>query len=83
MILLIILWVVFTLSIYLFIRNNSVFVFRTYVVNLIYVSDDWKFLAKEFETVSYNKMMLSFKRLKLENWYSAEFCEKISKIAEI
>lgn len=78
MILLTIIWVLFILNIYLFIRNNNVFIFRTYITNLIYINDDWKSLVEEFETVSYSKMVLSFKRLRPENWYSAEFCEKIS-----
>ena len=69
--------------VYILIRNNKVCKFRNYIANLIYskgcdmmnngasyqdVSPLWDILTN----ISYDKMLYSFKPLKMEYWFTEE-----------
>ena len=69
-----ILIVLLILCVYFFIRNCYVYQFRNQIIDRIL-----DFVFEVYENVSYNQMVLSFKRLTLENWYPKEFCEKLKK----
>lgn len=45
----------------------------------MYNSGHWDMLLPEFNDISYNAMLFSFRSLRLGKWYSAQFCEKINK----
>lgn len=59
------------------IRNEFVARFRMRVIDRIFLSPDWEILVKEFNQISYDAMVFSFKRLRIECWYSPDFCKKI------
>lgn len=79
----------FIICIYLLIRNNKVYEFRNYLIdlackyncneiakgNLDYISAYEWFVDK----YTYDKMLFSFKPLKLESWYTKEEIEEMQK----
>ena len=67
------------LCVYFFIRNCYVYQFRNQIIDLILDFENYDSLVEVYESVSYNQMVLSFKRLTLENWYPKEFCEKLKR----
>lgn len=74
-----ILIVLLILCVYFFIRNCYVYQFRNQIIDLILDFENYDSLVEVYESVSYNQMVLSFKRLTLENWYPKEFCEKLKR----
>ena len=58
-------------------RNNRVLEFRRCVIDAMFKSKYWLELVNEFDKVDYNAMFLSFKPLRMERWFSKDFCEKI------
>ncbi len=74
-----ILIVLLVLCVYFFIRNCYVYQFRNQIIDLILDFENYDSLVEVYESVSYNQMVLSFKRLTLENWYPKEFCEKLKR----
>ena len=73
-----------------FIRNIKVYNFRKYIADLIYLKsvemlfnnismEEIDHLWNIIRKVSYNKMLFSFKPLKLEYWFTNEEIEKITK----
>lgn len=72
-----ILIVLLILCVYFFIRNCYVYQFRNQIIDLILDFEEYDSLFEVYESVSYNQMVLSFKRLTLENWYPKEFCKKL------
>ena len=73
-----------------FIRNVKVYKFRRYIAGLIYLKalnmlnnnipiEEIDHLWDIINNVSYNKMLFSFKPLKLEYWFTNEEIEKITK----
>lgn len=65
-----------TISIYVLSRNERVYQFRKWLLDRIAASGNYK-LIDEYESVSYDRMLFSFKPLKVKYWYSKEFCDKI------
>ena len=65
---------------YLFDRNFRVHKFRLSLIDKIFKSDDWRDLSEEFDAVGYCSMLLSFKLLRMECWFSEDFCEKINQV---
>lgn len=72
-------------TLYIFIRNEKVFVFRMYIIyraygELLRIScediDKYESMHKEWNKIydrhSYNKMLFSFKLLKSEHWFTEE-----------
>ena len=78
-VILFILIVLLVLCVYFFIRNCYVYQFRNQIIDRILDFEEYDSLFEVYENVSYNQMVLSFKRLTLENWYPKEFCEKLKK----
>jgi hypothetical protein len=74
-----ILIVLLILCVYFFIRNCYVYQFRNQIIDRILDFEEYDSLFEVYENVSYNQMVLSFKRLTLENWYPKEFCEKLKR----
>lgn len=72
-----ILIVLLILCVYFFIRNCYVYQFRNQIIDRILDFEEYDSLFGVYESVSYNQMVLSFKRLTLENWYPKEFCKKL------
>lgn len=72
-----ILIVLLVLCVYFFIRNCYVYQFRNQIIDRILDFEEYDSLFEVYESVSYNQMVLSFKRLTLENWYPKEFCKKL------
>lgn len=72
-----ILIVLLILCVYFFIRNCYVYQFRNQIIDCILDFEEYDSLFEVYESVSYNQMVLSFKRLTLENWYPKEFCKKL------
>lgn len=72
-----ILIVLLILCVYFFIRNCYVYQFRNQIIDRILDFEEYDSLFEVYESVSYNQMVLSFKRLTLENWYPREFCKKL------
>lgn len=72
-----ILIVLLILCVYFFIRNCYVYQFRNQIIDSILDFEEYDSLFEVYESVSYNQMVLSFKRLTLENWYPKEFCKKL------
>lgn len=73
-----------------FIRNVKVYKFRKYISFLVYLKSmamiNNNITMKEIDhlwdiinNVSYNKMLYSYKPLKLEYWFTKEEIEKITK----
>lgn len=79
-IILIILLLEITWAMYMIIRCENVLLFRRKIINEIFSLQDWQELSKEYEKVSIKSMLFSFKPLKIERWFSKEFCEKIKQI---
>lgn len=79
-IMLVLLLIAFAFFGYAYSRNNRVFEFRALVIDAMFRSEYWQELVKEFDRVSYDSMCFSFKPLRLEKWYSEEFCEKINQV---
>lgn len=63
------------ISMYVLIRNAKVYKFRSYLINLIYnnvdVNNFWT-ARKLFDKHTYEKMLYSFKPLKMEYWFTEE-----------
>jgi len=62
------------------IRVMNVRDFRIKIINAIFEYNDKETidrLLSEFHLISHSKMLFSLKRLKVDNYYSKEFCEKI------
>jgi hypothetical protein len=78
-VILFILIVLLVLCVYFFIRNCYVYQFRNQIIDRILDFEEYDSLFEVYENVSYNQMVLSFKRLILENWYPKEFCNKLKK----
>lgn len=74
-----ILIVLLVLCVYFFIRNCYVYQFRNQIIDRILDFEEYDSLFEIYESISYNQMVLSFKRLTLENWYPKEFCEKLKE----
>lgn len=72
-----ILIVLLILCVYFFIRNCYVYQFRNQIIDRILDFEEYDSLFEVYESVSYNQIVLSFKRLTLENWYPKEFCKKL------
>ena len=72
-----ILIVLLILCVYFFIRNCYVYQFRNQIIDRILDFEEYDSLFEVYESVSYDQMVLSFKRLTLENWYPKEFCKKL------
>lgn len=53
-------------------RNNNVFSFRNSVIELVFKDSDYEEKLKIYDRVSYDKMVWSFKPLKLESFYTKE-----------
>ena len=65
--------------IYIGYRNDKVLEFRVDILIALRDSGDYMNLIKAYDEVSYNRMLLSHKKLKVENYYPEEFCEIINK----
>lgn len=78
-------------NLYIVIRNEKVFTFRNYILDRAYDemlhishedSDKYKSMHKEWDKIydrhSYNKMLFSFKPLKLEHWFTKEEIKKFN-----
>lgn len=59
---------------YFFYRNCRVCSFRLSLIDKIFESDDWRELIEQFDAVSYPSMVFSFKPLRMECWFSEDFC---------
>lgn len=84
MITILILWIsiiVYAYMMYLSYRTFQVSKFNLEIVDRIFNNrpyDDCKVLLKEYEKISYNKMLLFPKPLKLEYWFSKEFIKLLN-----
>ena len=60
------------ISMYVLIRNNKVYKFRTHLINLIYKGVANNFLEKKelLDKYTYNNMLYSFKPLKFKYWFT-------------
>lgn len=78
-------------NLYILIRNEKVFVFRTYILDrahnellrILYEDiDKYESMHKEWNKIydrhSYNKMLFSFKPLKSEHWFTEEEIKKFN-----
>lgn len=78
-------------NLYILIRNEKVFVFRTYILDRAYDEllrishediDKYESMHKEWDKIydrhSYNKMLSSFKPLKSEHWFTEEEIKKFN-----
>lgn len=71
------------IGIYILIRNNSVYYFRHELLLAIFMIKDISleaYMLDEYRTVTYNEMLMSFKKLKVENFYCDKFCRIIDEI---
>ena len=69
---------IFVLSIiYLIIRNKKVDTFRYDIARLLSYHDEWREADLIFQKVGYVSMLLNFKPLKLESFYTTEECRTI------
>jgi hypothetical protein len=69
--------------IYILVRNNSVYYFRHELLMIISTIKDSsleKYMLDEYRTVTYNEMLISLKKLKVENFYCCKFCRIIDEI---
>lgn len=69
--------------IYILIRNNNVYYFRHELLLAISMIKDIsleKYMLDEYRTVTYNEMLMSFKKLEVENFYCSKFCRIIDEI---
>ena len=73
-------FIVLPLDIFVMYRNERVFEFRGSLIKAIFKSRDWRKLEEEFNAVGYCSMIFSFKSLRVERWFSADFCKKINQI---
>lgn len=68
---------------YIFARNFQVGKFRSKIINLCYEHNLRHILSNDsayvwfYDKVSYNKMLYSFKPLKLEYWWTKEEIERL------
>lgn len=70
----VLIFVVFSVAIfYLEIRNRMVRSFRFWLIGELYGFKDWQWRSDMYDTVSYKKMLYSFKRLKVTNYYPKDF----------
>lgn len=60
----------------IFIRINLVYEFRLEILNL----PDFKYKDYYYKLPSYSKMLYSFKRLRLKDWYNEEDTKKIEEL---
>lgn len=60
------------ISMYVLIRNNKVYKFRTHLIDLIYKDVGNNFWEKKelLDKYTYNNMLYSFKPLKMECWFT-------------
>lgn len=78
-------------NLYIAIRNNKVFTFREYIIDRAYDEmlsilhkdiDKYESMHKEWNKIydrhSYNKMLVSFKPLKSEHWFTEEEVKKFN-----
>lgn len=78
-------------NLYIPIRNEKVFVFRTYILDRAYDEllrishediDKYESMHKEWDKIydrhSYNKMLFSFKPLKSEHWFTEKEIKKFN-----
>jgi len=65
-------------SLYFFIRNELVYNFRLKLLERVYDGYNWQNKANVYRKVSYHKMMLSFKPLRLKYFYSQEDIETLN-----
>jgi hypothetical protein len=78
-------------NLYILIRNEKVFVFRTYILDrahnellrILYEDiDKYESMRKEWNKIydrhSYNKMLFSFKPLKSEHWFTEKEIKKFN-----
>ena len=83
--------IIIAASLYIFIRNEKVFVFRMYIIDRAYDEllrishediDKYESMHKEWNKIydrhSYNKMLFSFKPLKWEHWFTKEEIKKFN-----
>ncbi len=73
----IVLFLLLAIPVYLFKRNDNVYKFREYLLDIIYKDyiNNEHYLNKKLDIYykySYHRMLLSIKPLKLEVWYSEE-----------
>lgn len=66
--------IVFLLCCYFLYRDYRVFLFWISLIDKIFESDDWRELIEQFNAVSYHSMVFSFKPLRMECWFSEDFC---------
>jgi hypothetical protein len=62
--------VILILSVYLFIRNELVAKFRSKLIDRVFSGPNWEKKVEVYRSVSYHRMVLSFKPLKLESFYT-------------
>ena len=74
-------WAIGMIScIYIMIRNELVCKFREKIIDMIYKGDNWKEKRDIYHNgPSYGKMVISFKRLKLESFYTPDQIEILNK----
>ena len=65
---------------YVLYRNSRVYEFRNQLLEAMYDSGYFLELEDEFNEVSYGLMVFSFKPLRVECWFSEDFCEKINQV---
>ena len=71
--------VLFALSVYMLIRNELVSRLRGKLIDTVFQGDNWQKKVEIYRSVSYNRMMLSFKPIKLESFYTQEEVEILKK----
>lgn len=59
----------FSFSIFIFYRNYKIFRMRTEIIEKIFDHIDYEWRIEEFHKVSYDQMMLSFRRIRPESFY--------------
>lgn len=72
------LWLLWLVVAYLQIRNGWVYLFLSTVLKAVGDSEHEKELLPELERTNYDKMLFSFKPLRIECWYSEDFCKKLN-----
>ena len=65
---------------YVLYRNSRVYKFRNQLLEAMYDSGYFLELEDEFYEVSYGLMVFSFKPLRMDQWFSEDFCEKINHV---
>lgn len=69
----IIIFIIFFGAGYIMIRNQRVYNFRNDIIELVFRNEgDWRKRNEIFHKVSYDSMVCSLKKLKLENYWSKE-----------